>query len=89
MKTTVETVGCTGRALSSTESPDFTKNPYIAQSVLLLLVPTLFAASIYMILGRLIRLLDADAYSLIPPRWLTKVFVLGNALSFFAPGGSA
>ncbi|KAK8091443.1 Rta1 domain-containing protein [Apiospora hydei] len=83
-----ETVGYIGRAMSSSESfPDFTKNPYIIQSVLLLLGPTLFAASIYMILGRLIRLLDADAYSLIPPRWLTKVFVLGDVLSFFAQGG--
>ncbi|KAK7908933.1 hypothetical protein PG985_014811 [Apiospora marii] len=82
-----ETVGYIGRALSSSESPDFTKNPYIVQSVLLLLGPTLFAASIYMILGRLIRLLDADTYSMIPPRWLTKVFVLGDVLSFFAQGG--
>lgn len=86
--TTVETVGYIGRAQSSAESfPDFTKNPYIVQSVLLLLGPTLFAASIYMILGRLVRLLDADAYSTIPPRWLTKVFVLGDVLSFFAQGG--
>ncbi|KAK7937201.1 RTA1 like protein [Apiospora aurea] len=83
-----ETLGYMGRAMSSSESfPDFTKGPYIIQSVLLLLGPTLFAASIYMILDRLVRLLDADAYSLIPPRWLTKVFVLGDVLSFFAQGG--
>ncbi|KAK8075898.1 hypothetical protein PG994_003170 [Apiospora phragmitis] len=84
-----ETVDYIGRAMSSSESPDFTKNPYIIQSVLLLLGPTLFAASIYMILGRLIRLLDADTYSPIPPRWLTKVFVLGDMLSFFAQGGGS
>ncbi|KAK8022827.1 hypothetical protein PG993_013594 [Apiospora rasikravindrae] len=85
-----ETVGYIGRAMSSSESfPDFTKNPYIIQSSLLLLGPTLFAASIYMILGRLIRLLDADAYSMIPPRWLTKVFVLGDVLSFLAQGGGS
>lgn len=83
----VETVGYIGRAMSSVESPDYTKNPYIIQSVLLLLGPTLFAASIYMILGRLVRLLEADAYSVISPRWLTKVFVLGDVLSFFAQGG--
>ncbi|TLD09972.1 hypothetical protein PgNI_05417 [Pyricularia grisea] len=81
-----ETVGYVGRAISSTESPDFTKNPYIIQSVLLLLGPTLFAASIYMILGRLIHLLDAGQYSLVPARWITKLFVLGDVLSFFAQG---
>ncbi|TLD09535.1 hypothetical protein PspLS_11836 [Pyricularia sp. CBS 133598] len=81
-----ETIGYVGRAISSTESPNFTKNPYIIQSVLLLLGPTLFAASIYMILGRLIRLLDAGQYSLVPARWITKLFVLGDVLSFFAQG---
>ncbi|KAK6221119.1 hypothetical protein LQW54_001692 [Pestalotiopsis sp. IQ-011] len=73
--------------MSLTEYPDFTKNPYIIQSVLLLLGPTLFAASIYMILGRLVVLLEAEQYSMIRPRWLTKVFVLGDVLSFFAQGG--
>lgn len=82
-----EVVGYLGRAMSSNEYPDFTKNPYIIQSILLLLGPTLFAASIYMILGRLVVLLEADSYSMIRPRWLTKVFVLGDLLSFFAQGG--
>ncbi|OTA98451.1 hypothetical protein M426DRAFT_69791 [Hypoxylon sp. CI-4A] len=82
-----ETVGYVGRAMSSTEYPDFTKNPYIIQSILLLLGPTLFAASIYMILGRLVVLLEAESYSIIKPRWLTKFFVLGDVLSFFAQGG--
>ncbi|ETS73872.1 hypothetical protein PFICI_14818 [Pestalotiopsis fici W106-1] len=82
-----EAVGYIGRAMSSTEYPNFTKNPYIIQSVLLLLGPTLYAASIYMILGRLIVLLEADNYSIIRPKWLTKFFVLGDVLSFFAQGG--
>ncbi|KAL7627955.1 hypothetical protein AAE478_002151 [Parahypoxylon ruwenzoriense] len=82
-----EAVGYLGRAMSSTESPNYTKNPYIMQSILLLLGPTLFAASIYMILGRLVVLLEAESYSMIRPRWLTKVFVLGDILSFFAQGG--
>ncbi|KAI1802500.1 RTA1 like protein [Daldinia bambusicola] len=81
-----EAVGYVGRALSSPEYPNFTMNPYIIQSLLLLLGPTLFAASIYMILGRLVVLLEADSYSLIKPRWLTKFFVLGDILSFFTQG---
>ncbi|KAI5859984.1 RTA1 like protein [Durotheca rogersii] len=82
-----EGIGYLGRALSSTEHPNFTKVPYIVQSILLLLGPTLFAASIYMILGRLANLLEGESYSIIPPKWLTKVFVLGDILSFFAQGG--
>lgn len=85
----VETIGYVGRALSAAEAPAFSKNPFIIQSTLLLLGPALYAASMYMILGRLIRLLDAGAYALIPPRWLTKFFVLGDVLSFCTQGGGA
>jgi len=54
------------------------------QTLLILLAPALFAASIYMVLGRLIRLLRAEQYSLVRINWLTKVFVLGDVLSFLA-----
>jgi hypothetical protein len=57
------------------------------QSILLLLGPALLAASIYMVLGRLIVLLDAGHLSLIRPKWLTKVFVIGDVLSFLAQSG--
>ncbi|KAI3391138.1 hypothetical protein diail_7905 [Diaporthe ilicicola] len=82
-----ECFGYLGRALASAESPDYTLGPYIMQSLLLLLGPTLLAASIYMMLGRLIVLLEADELSLIRPNWLTKVFVAGDVLSFFAQSG--
>ncbi|KAM0231807.1 hypothetical protein ACHAP5_010963 [Fusarium lateritium] len=82
-----EAVGYVGRAISAQEAPDYTKNPYIVQSLLLLLGPALFAASIYMILGRLIVLLDAGHLSLIRTKWLTKVFVIGDVLSFLAQSG--
>ncbi|ORY58858.1 RTA1 like protein-domain-containing protein [Pseudomassariella vexata] len=79
-----EFIGYIGRAISSTEAPDFTPNPYICQSLLLLLGPTLYAASIYMLLGHIIVLLEAGAYSIIPPKWLAKVFVLGDVVSLCA-----
>ncbi|KPM37830.1 hypothetical protein AK830_g8732 [Neonectria ditissima] len=82
-----EAVGYVGRAMSAQEAPDFTKNPYIIQSILLLLGPALFAASIYMVLGRIIILLGAGEHSIIRTNWLTKVFVLGDVLSFFAQSG--
>ncbi|SPN96557.1 related to RTM1 protein [Cephalotrichum gorgonifer] len=82
-----EAIGYVGRVLSWKESPDFTKNPYIIQSLLLLLGPALFAASIYMVLGRLIVRLDAQALSPVRVKWLTKIFVTGDVLSFFVQGG--
>jgi hypothetical protein len=56
--------------------------PYIMQSVLILIAPALFAASIYMILGRIILLTDGEHHSLIPRKWLTKLFVFGDVASF-------
>ncbi|KAF2182924.1 RTA1-domain-containing protein [Zopfia rhizophila CBS 207.26] len=78
-----EISGFVGRAISARETyPNYSLMPYIIQSVLLLLGPTLYAASIYMLLGRLIRLLGASKYSLIRVEHLTKYFVVGDVLSF-------
>lgn len=61
--------------------------PYIIQSVFLLVAPALFAASIYMELGRIINLTDGDSRSIIGRTKLTKIFVTGDVLSFFAQSG--
>ncbi|KAF9889989.1 hypothetical protein FE257_006669 [Aspergillus nanangensis] len=79
-----ETIGYLGRILSSRETPDWTTGPYIMQTLLLLLAPALFAASIYMILGRIIVLTDGDSRSIIRGRWITRIFVIGDVVSFFA-----
>ncbi len=79
---TVEWIGYIGRALSSQQSPDYALPPYILQSLLLLVAPALFAASIYMALGRIIRLTDGEAHSLVRTKWLTKIFVAGDIFSF-------
>lgn len=78
----VECGGYAGRIVSSKQTPNWTEGPYIVQSLLLLLAPALFAASIYMVLGRIILLTDGEEHSLIRAKWLTKVFVLGDVLSF-------
>jgi hypothetical protein len=52
------------------------------QSLLILLAPALFAASIYMVLARIINLVDGEALSVIKVKFVTKVFVLGDVLSF-------
>jgi hypothetical protein len=40
-----------------------------------------------MILGRLIRTLRADHLSLLPVKWVTKIFVTGDVISFTLQGG--
>lgn len=79
-----EAVGYAGRALSSRETPDWTLMPYIMQSILLLLGPTFFAASIYMILGRIIRLTNGEAHSIVRATLVTKIFLVGDICSFLA-----
>lgn len=59
------------------------------QACLLLVAPALFAASIYMTLGRIIQLVNGERYSLIRKRWLTKLFVAGDVLSFVTQGSGA
>lgn len=78
----VEFIGYIGRAKSANESPNWTIGPYVMQSTLLLVAPALFAASIYMELGRIIHLVKGQKHSLIRVNWMTKTFVAGDVLSF-------
>ncbi|CAI6337819.1 unnamed protein product [Periconia digitata] len=80
-----EVVGFVGRALSTNDL--WALGPFIMQSLLLLVAPALFAASIYIILGRVILLVDGDKLSLIRQRWLTKIFVTGDVISFVVQAG--
>ncbi|KIV77284.1 hypothetical protein PV11_09095 [Exophiala sideris] len=84
-----EWVGYIGRAIGSHETPNWSIGPYILQSVLILVAPALFAASMYMELGRIIRVTDGAVHSVISLRWLTKIFVCGDVFSFLlqASGG--
>jgi hypothetical protein len=82
-----EMIGYIGRILCSQQSPNWTLGPFIIQSILLLVAPALFAASIYMILGRIIVAIDGEKYSLIKRWWLTKIFVASDVLSFLVLSG--
>ncbi|KAL4940671.1 RTA1 like protein-domain-containing protein [Aspergillus oleicola] len=81
-----EWIGYIGRAISGTEASDFTVKPYILQTLLLLIAPTLYAATIYMELGRIVLLTDGETYCLIRRRWLTKIFLIGDIISFIMQG---
>ncbi|KAJ5278890.1 hypothetical protein N7478_004262 [Penicillium angulare] len=85
----METIGYIGRLLSAQQAPDFTKGPYIIQSLLILIAPAFLAASIYMLLGRIIRMIEAEKYALIRVSWMTKIFVAGDVLSFLMQASGA
>lgn len=84
----VEIIGYVGRAIAK-DKEDSPLVPFIMQSVLLLVAPALFAASIYMTLGRVIRSVQGERHSIIRPTRLTRFFVLLDVVSFFtqATGG--
>ncbi|KAF2014277.1 RTA1 like protein [Aaosphaeria arxii CBS 175.79] len=82
-----EAIGYAARAKAHSDTTS--KNPYIIQSMLILLAPILFAASIYMILGRLIVRTDSVRLSIVRANWLTKIFVGGDILCFCIQGGGA
>ncbi|KAL5360624.1 RTA1 like protein-domain-containing protein [Aspergillus floccosus] len=63
--------------------------PYVVQSLFILLAPVLFAASVYMILSRLICRVGAEQHALIRVNWMTKVFLAGDILSFLIQGNGA
>lgn len=81
----METIGYAGRIQSH-----FNKEAlggFITQSLFILVAPALFAASIYMILGRLIRAVHAEHLSILPVGRVTKIFVAGDVFSFLLQCG--
>ncbi|KAL4791292.1 putative RTA1 domain protein [Aspergillus venezuelensis] len=63
--------------------------PYCIQAVFILLAPALFAASVYMVLGRIIRSVGAERHSVIRINWLTKTFVFFDILTFVIQAGGS
>ncbi|KAJ4859382.1 RTA1 like protein domain-containing protein [Trichoderma breve] len=85
-----EFIGFVGRAASGVQDVGcWTLGPYLIQSMFILLAPALFAASIYMILGRIILLVDGQEHSIIRPQWLTKIFVTGDIVCFLMLAGGS
>lgn len=83
----VEVIGYIGRAAANNSTDSVVL--FAIQNVFLLLGPTLFAASAYMTLGRIIRSVHAEKHSLIRINWLTKIFVMCDVVSFVVQGGAS
>ncbi|KAI5250683.1 RTA1-domain-containing protein [Aureobasidium subglaciale] len=79
-----EVVGYGARAYARSHTTDTL--PYAMQSLSVLLAPILFAASVYMYLGKIIRSVGGEKHCLIPLRFLTKTFVAGDIACFLAQG---
>ena len=80
-----QTIGYCGRIWSHFDKESI--GGFVMQAILILVAPALFAASIYMILARLIRALGAEHLSLIPIKWVTKIFVAGDVIAFGLQAG--
>ncbi|GIK00110.1 hypothetical protein Aspvir_004127 [Aspergillus viridinutans] len=75
-----ETFGYYGRAWSHQDRTAI--GPWALQQMLILCAPPFIAASIYMVLGRIIRAFDAEHHSSIRTKWLTTIFVLNDVICF-------
>ncbi|GCB19014.1 protein RTA1 [Aspergillus awamori] len=75
-----ETFGYYGRAWSHQGRTLI--GPWALQEMLILCAPPFIAATIYMILGRMIVAFAAEHHSVIRPKWLTKIFVLNDVICF-------
>ncbi|RSL94305.1 hypothetical protein CEP52_012723 [Fusarium oligoseptatum] len=80
-----QTIGYCGRIWSHYDKLSI--GGFVIQAILILVAPALYAASIYMILGRLIRTLRAEHLSLIPVNWVTRIFVTGDVIAFSLQAG--
>lgn len=81
----LEVIGYIARTSSTTNQERLM--PFIIQSTFVLIAPTLMAASIYMLFGRLLVLLDCTSLSIMPSRHNTTIFVTGDILSFLLQAG--
>lgn len=79
------TAGYIARYLSA-KSP-LELGPYIIQSLFIILPPSLYAATLYMIYGRVVFFVNAPEASVIRPNRVTKIFVCGDVIAFFLQAG--
>jgi magnesium-transporting ATPase (P-type) len=79
------TIGYIARYISSKSPADL--GPYIIQSLFTILPPSLYAATIYVIYGRVVLFVRSPEASLIRPTRVTKIFVIGDVVAFFMQAG--
>jgi hypothetical protein len=83
----VEIIGYATRIVSHNNTGKLI--PYCIQAVFILLGPTLFVASVYMVLARVIRSVHAEKHSVLPLNWVTKTFILSDIVTFIVQAGGS
>ncbi|KAA8915520.1 hypothetical protein TRICI_002325 [Trichomonascus ciferrii] len=83
----LEMLGYIVRGVSSNQTDNV--GLYAIQSLFILLPPILFAASIYMTLGRLLVYIEGDFISPVRVKYVTKLFVFGDVVSFLLVAAGA
>lgn len=78
----METFGYYGRAWASSDPHDF--GAWALQAFLIICAPPMISATVYMSLGRTVRILGARANALISPRATTPLFVIGDTIAFIS-----
>ncbi|KAF7550940.1 hypothetical protein G7Z17_g5377 [Cylindrodendrum hubeiense] len=63
--------------------------PYVIQITFILLAPVFYAASIYMVLSRLVVSVNGERCSIVRPSRMTKIFLAGDLLSLSVQGNAA
>ncbi|KAK6506247.1 hypothetical protein TWF506_011165 [Arthrobotrys conoides] len=61
---------------------------YAVQSSFIILAPVFYAASIYMVLRRLICSINGERFSVVPAKWLTWIFVAGDLIALNIQGNA-
>ncbi|KAI5476757.1 hypothetical protein MNV49_007347 [Pseudohyphozyma bogoriensis] len=83
--TLLEVVGYIFRIMSANDH--YSKGKYAVQLVLLIVAPAFFAATCYMIYGRLLIVHDLHSVSFLPKKIVTPLFVSVDVLSFLIQVG--
>jgi hypothetical protein len=79
----VEFVGYACRGISARQPVgQYRLMPFVIQNSFILVAPALFAATIYMILGRVIRLTDGDRHAIVRNGIVTRFFLIGDIFCF-------
>ncbi|KAJ5943444.1 RTA-like protein [Penicillium verrucosum] len=82
-----ETFGYYGRAWSHKDRREISS--WALQEMLILSAPALIAATVYMVLGRIIRCFGAEHLVSMTPKKITVIFVLNDVLTFCTQLGGA
>lgn len=85
--TAMEAAGYVARGVSSQNKEKL--SPFVVQSVLLLVSPAFMAASIYMLFHKILFNLRCQHISIVPPKFATSIYVIGDVLSFFVQAAGA